>query len=385
MFLEQIPGKTVHIFGANFTGLITSYILKNDFHKEVIFLDNNPDKQGQQIFGTPCLSPIDAAKGMQGGGYYLITAKTEPNQKVMKQQLESYGCKNIHILDYNYINEYSKKIDDVNYIRLFFYYNNMKYEIDLENPQTFNEKLQWLKLHDRKPEYTKMVDKYAAKEWVANVIGEKYVIPTLGVYDSFDEIDFEKLPEQFVLKCTHDSGSTIICHDKSTFDFDAAKEKLNKHLSINYYYVGREYPYKDVKPRIIAEKYMINGIDNRELIDYKFMCFDGKVKSIFTCTERFSEAGLKVTFFDNNWNRMPFERHYPASTNYIEKPNSFNEMIELAERLSSGIPFVRVDFYEVNNQPYFGEMTFYPGGGVEEFSPVSWDFELGAWITLNNY
>lgn len=266
------------------------------------------------------------------------------------------------------------------YLKKVFLYK-LGYPLDLQNPQTFNEKLQWLKLYDRNPEYTTMVDKYEVKKYVADKIGEQYVIPTLGVWNSFDEIDFDALPNQFVLKCTHDSGGFVICRDKSNLDIESAKDKINKSLSVNYYYRGREWPYKNVKPRIIAEQYMEDASSD-ELKDYKLMCFNGKVKCSFVCSERFSEDGLKVTFYDRDWNVMPFERHYPRSQCPIAKPSSYDDMVRLAEQLSKDIPFVRVDFYEVSGKIYFGELTFYPGSGFEEFEPFEWDKTLGSWIRL---
>ena len=255
------------------------------------------------------------------------------------------------------------------------------YELDLKNPQTFNEKLQWLKLHDQKPEYTKMVDKYEVKKYVASIIGEEYIISTLGVWDRFDDIDFSKLPDQFVLKCTHDSGGIIICKDKSKLDIQTAKKKINNSLKRNYYYVGREWPYKDVKPRIISEPYLTNVLET-ELKDYKFMVFNGEVKCSFVVSNRFQPDGIKVTFFDMDWEKMPFERHYPRSQEPLDKPQNYSKMISLAEALSKNIPFVRVDFYEVQGNIYFGEMTFYPGSGFEEFTPSEWDKTLGDWIRL---
>lgn len=255
------------------------------------------------------------------------------------------------------------------------------YKLDFRAPKSFNEKLQWLKIYDRNPYYTKLVDKYEVKKIVKEKIGEKYIIPTLGIWNSFDEICFEDLPYQFVLKATHDSGSTVVCRNKDCFDILAAQKKLTEALSQNFFYKGREWPYKNVKPRIIAEQYLNPGA-NEDLIDYKFMCFNGSVKCCFVCTDRFSKDGLKVTFFDNKWNKMPFERHYPSSNKDIKKPQNFERMIYLAEKLSENIPFVRIDFYEYLDQIYFGEYTFFPGGGMEEFSPKSWDFKLGSWITL---
>ncbi len=254
-------------------------------------------------------------------------------------------------------------------------------KLDLENPKTFNEKLQWLKLHDRNPEYTKMVDKYEAKEYVANIIGKEYIIPTLGVWDKFDDIDFDALPNEFVLKPTHTSGNVFICKDKSKIDYKKLKKQVNKWLKRDYYRIHREWPYKNVKPRIIAEKYMEN-FNDEELKDYKLMCFNGKVKFAFTCTDRYSEDGLKVTFFDLNWHKLPFERHYPSSNKYIEEPKNYEFMKKLAEELSQDIPFVRVDFYEINGKIYFGELTFYPGAGFEEFNPEIWDQKIGDMLEL---
>ena len=259
----------------------------------------------------------------------------------------------------------------------------MGYKLDLENPKTFNEKLQWLKLYDRNPAYTQMVDKYAVREYIKNTIGEEYLIPLLGVWDSFDEIDFDKLPNQFVLKTNHDSGTVVICKDKKTFDVDAARKRINKRINYNYYNLWREWPYKNVKPKIIAERFMSSpGAD--DLTDYKFMCFNGEVKCEFTCTNRRSTEGLNVTFFDTDWNVLPFERHYPADKYEIEKPAMFSEMLYLSEVIAKDLKcsFVRMDFYEIEGQIYFGEFTLYPGSGMEEFSPVDWDYRLGSWLTL---
>lgn len=258
------------------------------------------------------------------------------------------------------------------------------YPLNLDNPKTFNEKLQWLKLHDRNPLYTKMVDKYEAKKYVADIIGEEYIIPTLGVWEHFDDIDFDKLPNQFVLKCTHDSGSVAICTDKNTFDKKVAKKKLERGLRYNYYYAGGfEWPYKDVKPRIIAEKYMVDAErQGNELTDYKIMCFNGRVKSSFTCTGRGSSRGLHVTFYDQEWKKMPFARHYPAEQEPMPKPKNYEKMVQLAELLAAPLKFARIDFYEINGKIYFGEITFFPGNGTEEFSPEEWDYRIGEWLEL---
>lgn len=251
--------------------------------------------------------------------------------------------------------------------------------LNLENPRRFNEKLQWLKLHDRQPIYTTCVDKYAVRAHVGRIIGEEYLIPIYGVWDSADEIDFAKLPEKCVLKCTHDSGSVAII-DKNT-DKAALKKKLKKWLSHDYYIRGREWPYKDVKHRVICEKFMQNAA-SEGLTDYKFFCFHGEPKLLIVCTER-TEMGPKVTFMDMDWEKLPFERHYPASDVPIKKPANFELMIQLSKKLAAGFPFVRVDLYEIRAKVYFGELTLYPGGGFEEFKPDEWDEKLGALIDIS--
>ncbi|WP_238455522.1 ATP-grasp fold amidoligase family protein [Desulfolucanica intricata] len=272
-------------------------------------------------------------------------------------------------------------LPDVAYLKLH-YRVMLKRKLDLNNPKTFNEKLQWLKLFDRNPEYTNLVDKYAVRDYVKNLIGEEYLIPLIGIYNNFDEINFNKLPNQFVLKCTHDSGGVILCNDKSKLDIDNAKMKINDCLKRNFFYYSREWPYKNVKPRIICEKYLVDesGIG---LIDYKFMCFNGKAKCIFVCLNRFSPGGLNIDIYDTKWNKMPFgRRHHPNSGSVIPKPRNFDKMVEFAEKLSKDIPFIRVDFYESNGRLYFGELTFFPGAGLEEFTPDSYDLLLGSWLVL---
>ncbi len=255
--------------------------------------------------------------------------------------------------------------------------------INLDNPKGFNEKLQWLKLYDHNPDYIDIVDKHRVKEIVGEKIGQEYIIPTLGVWDSFDDIDFSKLPDQFVLKCTHDSGSVCICKDKNLFNYDAAKKILSRALKKNLYYWGREWPYKAVKPRIIAEKYLIDS-KKKDLIDYKLMCFKGVVECSFTVTNRFSQNNMHVTFYDTDWNKLPFTRHYRADSKPIEKPESYDLMVKFSELLSKDIPFARIDWYEIEGKPYFGEITLYPGNGIEEFEPEEWDYKLGEWIELPN-
>lgn len=240
-------------------------------------------------------------------------------------------------------------------------------KLNLKAPETYTEKLQWLKLYDRRPEYVKMVDKYEVKKYVADIIGEEYIIPTLGVWDRFEDIDFDALPDQFVLKCTHDSGGLAICKDKSTFDIAAAKEKIEKSLKENYYWHSREWPYKNVNPRIIAEVYMEDET-TQELRDYKFFAFDGTVKALFIASERYAAEETKFDFFDENFNHLPFTNGHPNAKIMPEKPVTFEKMKQLAAKLSAGIPQVRVDFYEVNGKIYFGELTFAHWGGLMPLS-----------------
>lgn len=280
----------------------------------------------------------------------------------------------------NFKEEIKKYIPDKIFLK-YLYYKRTNNKINLANPQTFNEKLQWLKLYDRNPEYTKMVDKYEAKKYVADIIGEEYIIPTLGVWKKFEDIDFNKLPNQFVLKCTHDSGGLVICKDKTKLNIEEAKKKINKSLKRNYYYSGREWPYKNVKPRIIAERYMLTN-EQKELIDYKFFCFNGKVQTILVCSNR--KGNFKNTnFYDINWSLQAFTREkHENSKEIIEKPENLDKMIKIAEKLSKDIPFVRVDLYEIGGKVYFGELTFYPSSGFEGFEPEEWDRKLGEMIEL---
>ena len=269
------------------------------------------------------------------------------------------------------------------YIRLL-YANKMKKWLDFDNPQTFNEKLQWLKLYNRKPEYTNMVDKYEAKKFVASIIGEEHIIPTLGVWDSFDEIDFDRLPDQFVLKCTHDSGGLVICRDKSKLDKGKARKMIRHCLKRNYYRNTREWPYKNVRPRVLAEQYMVDE-SGYELKDYKLMCFNGKVRCTFACSQRDSKDGLCINTYDRDWNPMPFGRENVRNSEELPKPSCYDRMVELAEILSDGIPFIRVDFYQINGKPYIGELTFFPASGMKRFDPESWDTIMGDWLQLPTF
>lgn len=260
------------------------------------------------------------------------------------------------------------------------YWARMDKRLNLKNPQTFNEKLQWLKLYDRRPAYTTMVDKYEVKKYVADRIGEEYIIPTLGVWDRFEDIDFDALPDQFVLKCTHDSGGLVICRDKRKLDIAAVGEKIKRSLNTNYYYHGREWPYRNVKPRIIAEKYMRDG-GKLHLPVYKFLIFGGEPQIIQVIQNDKTESET-IDYFDTNWNFLYLRQNYPNSQKLPQKPERLAQMLDIAKKLGNNMPIIRVDLYEVDHKIYFSEYTFYSDGGFAPFSPEEWDWKLGKMIDL---
>lgn len=253
--------------------------------------------------------------------------------------------------------------------------------LNLKKPQTYNEKLQWLKLYDRKSEYTQMVDKYEVRKYISETIGEEYLIPLLGVYDSFDEINFNFLPNQFVLKPNHTSGDIFICRDKSKINYLELENRVEKWMKRDFYWLSREWQYKNIKPRIICEQYMVDE-SGVELKDYKFFCFDGKPKAMFVATDRWIDT--RFDFYDMEFNHLPFTQHYKNATKKILRPKGFDKMVELAIQLSKDISHVRVDFYDINGKIYFGELTFTHFSGFEKFDPEEWDFIFGSWIKLPN-
>lgn len=272
-----------------------------------------------------------------------------------------------------------KWMKDEQYLKLV-YRGIFNKKLDLKKPLTYNEKLQWLKLYDRHANYTKLVDKYEVRNHIAKTIGEEYLIPLLGVWDGFKDIDFSVLPNQFVLKCTHDSGGIVICTDKSNFNITEAREKINQSLKRNFYYIGREWPYKNVKPRIICEQYMVDE-SGTELKDYKVFCFNGEPKLIQVDFNRFS--GHKRNLYDIVWNYIPLSIGYPNDPRtIIKQPTKLREMLSLSTVLAKNYPHVRVDWYSIHNQLYFGELTFFHGSGYEKFSPETYNKLLGSWITI---
>ena len=258
---------------------------------------------------------------------------------------------------------------------------NMPYRLNLRHPRTFNEKLQWIKLNDRNPLYTTLVDKYKVKQYVTERIGSEHVIPLLGAWDNVESIEWDKLPNQFVIKCSHDCGGMVICKDKSKLDIAEAKKKLEKRWKQNYYWQSREWPYKNVVPKVFAEAYKEDQFG--ELRDYKWFCFDGEPKAFFIASDRQKEnEETKFDFFDTEFNHLPFVQGHPNSKEKLEKPIGFEKMKELAAKLSKGIPEVRVDFYDVDGKVYFGEFTFFHFGGMTRFVPNEWDATFGKWIKL---
>lgn len=255
---------------------------------------------------------------------------------------------------------------------------------NLNDPRSFSEKLQWLKLYNRRPEYPKMVDKYTVKEYVREKLGDDYIIPTLGVWDRPEDIDWDMLPEKFVLKTTHSGGHTgvIICKNKSFFDINSAISKLKYSLKDNVYLQLREWPYKSVRPRIIAEQYVEPEVGKKDLLDYKLFCFNGEPKYCQVISGR--DSKMCVDFFDENWNHQSFHepKDFPFADIEPAKPKQLDRMWKAAEILSKNIPFSRIDFYEVNNSVYFGEITFFPTSGMGGFDPEEWDCIFGSWISL---
>ena len=275
---------------------------------------------------------------------------------------------------------YTSLLPDKTYIKKLYKSRTGK-KLNLKKPQTFNEKQNWLKLYDRRPEYTIMVDKYKAREYIAERIGEQYLVPLLGVWDSPDEIDFDALPNEFVLKCNHDNG-VIICRDKSKLDIEKTKEELAFRLNRDYYKKLREWPYKNVPRKIICEKFMENT--NREkCLEYKMFCFSGKVKYILVVADRTSNEKTTMDTYDFDWKHTNLVNgNTPLAGDVFNKPDCFEEICSIAQTLSRNIPFLRVDFNIWNNQTYFGELTISDSGGFEKYKPEEWDHILGSLLEL---
>lgn len=280
-----------------------------------------------------------------------------------------------------FLNHCGFLFSDRKFLELRYLLEN-KERLNLNEPKTFTEKIQWLKLYNRKPEYVMMVDKFEAKKYVASLIGEKYIIPTLGIWDKFEDIDFSKLPDRFILKATHSSHASIVCKDKRTFDIYDARKKFHRFLKTNPYIYCREWAYKNVKPRIIAEQFMANK-GEKDLTDYKFFCFNGEPRYCQVIRDR--SENETIDFFDTEWRHQEFTGLNPVAKtglNPVAKPTDYSRMLKIASRLSEGMPFVRIDLYEINGKIYFGEITFYPAAGFGTFTPKEWNRKLGDMIQL---
>lgn len=266
------------------------------------------------------------------------------------------------------------------------YYFDTGHRLHLSDPKLFGEKIQWLKLYNRKAEYSLMVDKVEAKKYVSHIVGEQYIIPNIAVWDTPDQIDFDKLPDKFVLKTTHGGGSAgvIICKDKSKLNIDEVKQKLSFALKLCLYKSQREWPYKNVPKRILAEKFMEDD-QNDDLLDYKFFCFNGEPKLCQVIGNR--RTNETIDFYDMDWNHIPglvgLNPNVSNSPIVHNQPQTFETMKEIACKLSSSIPFARIDLYEINGNCFFGEITFYPNGGLGRFYPQKWNEIIGSWIDLN--
>lgn len=270
-------------------------------------------------------------------------------------------------------------IPDEPYLKMVYRIKSGK-KLNLKNPKTFCDKLNWLKLHDIHPEYARLVDKVAVRDYLKEVAGEDLCLPLLGVWEHYDDIDFDTLPDRFVLKCNHDSGSVKIIPDKSSMDHAALREFYESRLKQNPYLLGREYPYRDVPPRIYAEQYMVPEGDS-DINDYKFFCFDGKPEILFVATERSTDC--KFDFFDMDFNHLDIENIHPQCGHPIPKPATFEQMKALAAKLSAGMKFVRIDLYEIDGKLYFSEFTIYHAGGFWPMAPEEWEYKLGDLIRLN--
>ncbi len=276
-------------------------------------------------------------------------------------------------------------LPDREYLELAFE-ANMGFPLDLETPRFFDEKLQWLKLYDRRPEYVRMVDKVRVREYIAALFGEEYLIPSLGVWEDPDEINFDSLPERFVLKCNHNSGlGMCICRDRSRLNISAVRQELRRGLAQDYYLTNREWPYRDVERKILGEQYMVDP-ETAELRDYKFFCFDGKADSVMVCTGR-ARGDVKFFFFDLDFRFHPYDKRTVGMRQEdigIRKPVNFDEMVAMAERLSRGIPFARIDLYSIAGRTYFGEITFFPCSGFDSDLTEEAELHYGELLQLPN-
>lgn len=373
---EINEGDSVYIFGAGMYGLILSHFLKRDNVKVLNFFDNDYSKNGKLFFdGIKCFNPCinDISKAC------IVAAKSDKTIESLMKQAHSIGYHKVCSINVDLIAEMYNQLEDIDFLKIQFA-QRCGYCLDLKNPKTYNEKIQWLKLYDHNPLFTGLVDKYEAKKYVMAKIGKEHIIPTYGIWNKWEDIDFQSLPNQFVLKCTHDSGSVIICNDKKNFDFAYAKKCIKRSLDYNHYKTFREWAYKDIPHRIIAEQYIKDSAMS-DLMDYKFFCFNGHVEMIEVDFDRF--INHKRNLYTKNWELINETINYPNDENKVlTRPRELNKMIEIAGKLSAGIRHVRVDLYLANDNIYFGELTFYHGAGYEKFSSKELELKMGGWINI---
>lgn len=387
--------KEIIIFGAGYLGYNILEVLKNKLINVIAFCDNNYKNFKETYLGIPIISPDELKNKYVDNDNILvqIAVYKKIGGGTIFNQLKDLGFNNI--IEFNedlFFIEFEK------YKRDYDFYENLpldKYEeelsrwyeivtkekLDLSNPRTFNEKMQWLKLYDSTPLKTRLADKYLVRDWIKEQIGEEYLIPLLGVYNTFDEIDFDKLPNKFILKTNHGCGWHLIVQDKSKIDIEKAREDFTKWLNTNFAFcAGFEMHYLNIPPKIVAEEYLENK--NNSLNDYKFMCFNGHIEYLFVISDRYSNYN-KVCF-DLNFKKSKLQHYSNINEDFsdIKKPINFEKMIELSKKISKDFPTVRVDFYEVNGKIYFGELTFTSMSGTEKFYPKEYNLIMGDLINL---
>lgn len=375
---EQEQNRHIYIRGTAMAGIYLGIYLDWSGIQFEGYIDNNPDLVGKTVYGKHlCYSPDQVPKE----SFILVTAKKKKVQNEITSELDQEGISYLSDI-YPEIHECMKDIDDEFFLKNLFN-ARMGYDLNLDNPRTLCEKLQWLKLYDQNPLYAERVDKYEVKKYVAKLIGSQYVIPALGVWDKFADIDFNELPDRFVLKWTHDSGSIVVIENKSEMNRNAVKMKLDERAGQNYFYFKREWAYKNIKPRIIAEPY-IDTLGKLDSIEYKVTCFNGKVGFVTVC-KGIAHSSFDVRTNDSytvNFEHMPWYSYYKNSTDEIQKPECWDELISFSEKLAADIPYLRVDWYVDGGKLYFGEMTFYTWAGFIEFTPPEWDLKLGECLKL---
>ena len=370
----KINTREVIVFGAGKCGVSLVKLLMHYDYKVRACFDNDEKKAGVYLWNSV---PVMTPKMIDSDITVVICFYKSEIYQDIKKQCDALGYKYVVEISPEDLQIEINRLPDKEYLEIIWKERMGEY-LDLDNPKSFNEKLQWLKLYDHNPLYHVLVDKYEVKKYISETIGDKYVIPTLGVWNKIEEIDFTSLPNEFVLKCTHDSGSVEIINGKTDIDKERLKDKFDVLLKRDYYLLYREWSYKGLVPRIIAEK-MIDVPEN--IRDYKFFVFNGVVKIIQVDIDRFSEH--KRIIYSRNWEYLPVMLQYPTDKSLIEKkPEQLEEAVLLAEKLGSSIPQVRIDFYFVSGRIYFGEMTFYHGAGFEMVYPPEWNLKMGSWIKL---